>query len=650
MILRTIRHRMLATAVVPVALVIFVVVGIFWAGRSGDFDQAHTERAKLLVRQLAIASEYGVFSGNKSSLQTLVMAMQREPDVLAASVFDKEGRPLASAGSPSSLTFAMSQELKHIAQQRQRGVDLLSEPIVAVSVALDDLFEDAAQVPGAQRASKAPLGYAAIELSRESLIRREKDLLYISLAVGLVGLLLGALLAVKMGEGVVQPILRVARTIERIGRGDFSSKNPWAGPDPLAELQLALQKMALRLSQGRDELQQRVDVATLELREKKEEAEAATLAKSRFLASASHDLRQPTHALGMFIARLGQLPLDLQASELVGNLEAAVQAMQDLLDGLLDLSRLEAGAVQVHRTTVPMGPLLTTIEVALQSVAHSKNLRLRVRPSGLWGLTDPVLLQRIVLNLANNALRYTEQGTVLIACRQEQGGKFVRIEVWDSGIGISPEHQTEVFKEFYQVGNSGRDRAFGLGLGLNIVKRSAELLGHRVEVRSALGCGTRFSIVLPLATAPAVVPSLDAVEAPVSIGAEGQSIFVIEDDAFAREAILSLLTSWGYTVFASPNITLALAQARSQGAPDVLVSDYRLSQGENGLDAIAQLRALAGVDIPACLMSGDTDGDLMQAAREAKLTLLHKPVRPAKLRSLLRRLTALAPSDTKLVD
>ncbi|APW42399.1 ATP-binding protein [Rhodoferax saidenbachensis] len=639
--LRTIRSRMLLAALLPVTLVVVAVVGAFWASRLGDLDEAHQQRAKLLVRQVALASEYGVFSGNTASLQAVVNAVLREPDVRAVAVFDANGAMLASAGTPAFTSYGSLQDSVYIAQQHNRGVDTLTESINLSNVQLDDLFAN----QGTDKFSPSThLGHAVLEISRGGLAARERDLLSIALLVGLLGLSLGGFLALRLGEGVVHPILQVSKTIGRIGRGSFSPHRPLNPKDPLFELQAGLRQMAIRLAWGRDELEQQVTAVTQELRLKKEEAENATLAKSRFLAAASHDLRQPTHALGMFVARLEQLTLDAQTRELVGNLQASVQSMQDLLDGLLDLSRLESGAVQVQLARISIGSLFNGLQAALAPIAADKNLRLHIRPSDAWAHTDAILLQRIVMNLAQNALRYTEAGTVLISCRRVDAGQNLRIEVWDSGIGISPEHQTEIFKEFYQVGNSARGRAYGLGLGLNIVERSAQLLGHTVCIRSGLGCGTRISVTLPMAEPPdtmtTVLPEVIAVQ-----DNRGLRVLVLEDDDFAREAVQELLATWGYGVRAVASVGQAMDLVREGFVPDIIVSDYRLGDGENGLMAIHGLRALAQSEIPACLMSGDTDGVLMQAAKDANLTLLHKPVRPAKLRSLLRRLAPLTESE-----
>ena len=375
-----------------------------------------------------------------------------------------------------------------------------------------------------------------------------------------------------------------------------------------------------------------------ELHAAKSLAEDANRAKSRFLAAASHDLRQPTHALGMFVARLGQLEHSAEASHLIGRLDTSVQAMRDLLDALLDISRLEAGAVPVHVQAFALSNIFDQLRTELALVAGEKALRLRVRPCHVLVRSDPIQVHRILLNLLGNALRYTSAGSVLLACRVKDGGRSAWIEVWDTGIGIAPEHQEAIFKEFYQVGNLERERSKGLGLGLNIVQRTARLLGHPLQLRSSPGQGSRFRIEVPL-TAPGEIMErrgptrLESLDDLV-----GLVVHVIEDDALARAGLANLLTSWGATVAEAPNLALALDQLQGGVQPDLIISDYRLPDRQNGIEAVRSLRLSAQKEIPACLISGDTDPELMQAAKEAGLTLMHKPVRPAKLRSLIGRL------------
>ncbi len=644
MMLTTIRSRMLAATLVPIVLIVVVLVGVFWANRVGELGQAHNQRAKLLLNQVALSSEYGLFSGNLASLQSVVNGLQREPDVRSVSVFDASGALLAAAGLSRYPVFSAFAEAASASSQVTTGVETLIQEITFRRVPLDEPY---APVLEADAAAPALLGYAVMELSRDGLHKRQQEMLQLALGVGLLGMLMAGFLAIQLGEGVVQPILRVSQMISQVGSGDLMARIRETPGDPLYDLQVSLNQMAIQLSWGRDELEQRVANVTAELRDKKNEAEEATRAKSRFLAAASHDLRQPTHALGMFIARLGQLPLDLPTRQLVGNVEASVRAMQDLLDDLLDVSRLDAGAVSVNVKPVSLQTVLHAVHAALEPFAAQKALRLRFRPTALWVMTDAVLLQRIAMNLVHNALRYTNSGAVLVACRPSVDGQTVRLEVWDSGVGISKENQEDVFKEFYQVGNTGRDRAYGLGLGLNIVQRSAALLGHTLGLRSTLGRGSRFTVTLPR-TQPAAQQDKPLADAPALVTLVGTRVLLIEDDNNARLAVTDLLESWGCTVYSGASALAAMASHERHSDWDVILTDYRLPDGDNGLVVIERLRAYAGRTVPACLMSGDTDSGLMQAAKEAGLPLLHKPVRPAKLRSLLRRLTM--PGDRDVLD
>jgi two-component system, sensor histidine kinase len=636
-----IRSRMLLAALLPVTLVATLLAAVFLVVRVGDNAQAHQQRARSLIRQVALASEYGLFSGNIGSLQNISSGALLEADVRAAAIVDAQGRVLARVGKPVDPRLPELLAREAMVVDAATGVDRLIQPVMAALVKLDDPLERGTSDPAVK---PQLLGHVVMEFSRESLNRRERDMLAAGIAITLGGLLFGGALAVLIGRGVLQPIMRVSHMIRRIGDGELSVRNEVRPHDPLRDLQRGLNQMAEQIELGHDDMTRRIDAATAALREKKEEAETATRAKSQFLAAASHDLRQPTHALGMFVARLGQLPHDAQTKHLVASLDASVRAMQDLLDGLLDVSKLDAGAVQVNLHAAPLAPIFEQVRVALMDAASEKGLRLRVRPTSAWVRSDPVLLQRILLNLVANAVRYTEQGSVLLACRVTGAGGHARIEVWDSGIGIAPEHQTQVFREFYQVGNSERDRTRGLGLGLNIVKRTAHLLDHPFALRSSLGQGSRFTLEVPLARAGlAMVAGLSPPDAAPGSSLAGLAVLVIEDDALAAQGLVGLLQSWGCNVTAAEGQRQALAHLAQSGAPDVIVSDYRLRGGENGIATVNALCGAAGRRIPACLMSGDTDPTLISQAREAGLTLLHKPVRPAKLRSLLRSLDSRTP-------
>lgn len=632
-----IRDRVLLAALLPVTLVSILLSVAFLAGRYADLDEAHQQRVRLLARQMAGASEYGLFSANTGSLQAVAAGALREPEVRSALILDGQGQTMATAGwtGRSPLPALGTKEQRWV--DNASGMELLVQPVIASEVRLDDLF-DREGARAIDRAEVPVLGYVVLEISRVGVVSRSRDMLMIGLAMTLAGLLFGGVLAVHIGQGVIRPILRVSDMIERIGRGELSARGSILPNDPLRELQRGLNEMAERLEQGRDELERRVALATVELRAKKEEAETATQAKSRFLAAASHDLRQPIHALGMFVARLAQLPHDRETRHLISNLEASVRAMQDLLDSLLDVSRLDADAVRAQMQPVPLLPLFEQLRGAMLPVATDKGLRLRVRGSGLWVYSDPILLHRILLNLVSNGLRYTRQGGVLVGCRSSQRGTHVWIEVWDTGVGIAPQHQQDIFREFYQIGNPERDRSKGLGLGLNIVERTARLLGHALRLCSVPGRGTRFRIELPVVP-PGNHDALLAASEPMPLDdVLGLRVLVIEDDLQSAQALRGLLDSWGCVVAVVEGLQGAVTMLDGGFMPDLILSDFRLRAGESGMQTVQSLRAAVSHPIPACLMSGDTDPELIQACREAGLPLLHKPVRPAKLRTLIRRL------------
>jgi CheY-like chemotaxis protein len=305
--------------------------------------------------------------------------------------------------------------------------------------------------------------------------------------------------------------------------------------------------------------------------------------------------------------------------------------MEKLLDALLDISKLDAGVLTPQVADFAINPLLARMETAFAAAAQAKGLRLRVLPTRLIVRSDPVLLERIVMNLVSNAVRYTERGGIVVGCRR-RGGQ-ARIEVWDSGVGIPADKRAEIFQEFYQLANPGRDRSKGLGLGLAIVERLARLLGHRIELASTPGQGSVFAIELPRGEARTVA---GASQVPAGAIIAGAYVVVVDDEALVRDGMQGLLTGWGCHVMTAASGDEALARlAGHERIPDAIVSDYRLGDGETGVHVIERLRAESGMEIPAVLISGDTTPELLRAAKAGGYHLLHKPVPPAKLRAML---------------
>lgn len=368
------------------------------------------------------------------------------------------------------------------------------------------------------------------------------------------------------------------------------------------------------------------------LRVQKDAAEAASLAKTRFLAAASHDLRQPVHALGLFVGALRGNHLAPEPARLVDLIEDSVNAMDGLFSALLDISRLDAGVVAPDWKCFPLQDLLDRLQRDYAAEAAEKSLSLRVRPCAATVRSDPVLLERILRNLISNAIRYTDSGGVLVGCRD--AGSGLRIEVWDTGPGIPPEQAERIFEEFFQLHNPERDRSQGLGLGLAIVRRLAVLLDHALTMRSRPGRGSVFSITVPRAQAAISAPAASAF-----VGARHGLIFVVDDEPAIQEGMRSLLAGWGHSVLcASSGDDMLSRAAACPQRPDVIICDYRLRGDETGLQVIERLRAEYNDDVPALLVTGDTAPDRLAEAVGSGLLLLHKPVANSRLRAAVNNL------------
>lgn len=364
----------------------------------------------------------------------------------------------------------------------------------------------------------------------------------------------------------------------------------------------------------------------------REKAEAANRAKSQFLAAASHDLRQPAQAQGLFLEVLSRTALDARQKSLLENVSAATRASIDMLNTLLDFSRIEAGVIEPRMQAFKVQTILNRIESEFGPQADARNLVYRSIETSLVAYSDPLLVELILRNLISNAIRYTEHGGLLVVCRQ-RGGE-VSLEVWDTGVGIAPEHQQEVFREFLQLGNPERDRHKGLGLGLAIVDGLARQLGSPISLLSRPGRGSVFRLRLPMGVVAS--PSPPVLKEEHGYGCEAR-VLVIDDDEAVRIGMDQLLTDWGCRCDLAESIEEALDVARRQ-PPSLVISDYRLRGQRTGVDAIAALRDLLGADLPGMLITGDTAPDRLSEAHASGIPLLHKPVQPAELR---RRLVAL---------
>ena len=514
-----IRPRAVLIAALPTMVMAVVLIAYFTSSRLSDLEDAHVQRGKALARQLAAASEYGVFSGNRESLRKLSNTIVIERDVVRVAVIGPGGDILAESKTSDPPP-------KNTSPLRFR------EPVAGLGVNIEDPFlenSDAAPPANGQR------GEVLVEMTRDSLRAEERHLLWTAFLMVCAVLMASVALALRMSRGISGPILRIAGTVTRFGHGNLTARVPVEGGKSLRTLAEGVNDMADKLSASREDLQRQIDAATRELLNKKDEAERGNRAKTRFLAAASHDLRQPMHALGLFVAELGQKPHAPDTRRLVEQIAVSAETMENLLDSLLDISRLDVGVLDRQIKHFPLQPLLERIDVDYRREAELRGQRLRLRPTSLWVESDPLLLERILHNLISNALRYSPGGTILLACRKR--GRRVRIEVRDNGPGIAPEAQEAVFQEFVQLDNPERNRAKGLGLGLAIVRRLTDLLGHPLELRSSPGCGALFAVELPTA-APG--PLAERSQPAPGHALNGLHVALVDDDELAVASTVGL--------------------------------------------------------------------------------------------------------------
>lgn len=366
--------------------------------------------------------------------------------------------------------------------------------------------------------------------------------------------------------------------------------------------------------------------------------EEASAAKSKFLASASHDLRQPLHAMELFTEALQHANPAPNTLWITEKLRLSVAAMRSLLDALLDISKLDAGVVTPQPAAVALSPLLHLLHDEFQGQARAKGLSLRLRVSpGATTSSDPVLLKSIVGNLISNAVRYTAHGGILICCRS--CGPQWSIDVIDTGIGIPAEQQQTVFKEFVQLHNPQRDREQGLGLGLAIVARLCSLLGHTLILKSTTGRGSRFRVQVDK-VAPTSVPVLRSPPHSVELEA-GALVVVVDDERDVREAMHAMLAAWGLRSICQPDADSAVAALEAETSiPLLIISDYRLGSLFNGIDAITKIRDEYNIeDLAALLITGDTASQDLLTVQASGIAVMHKPVDTKKLKTLLQELS-----------
>ncbi len=616
--LSSIRSRMLVIALLPALLTEFGMVAYFTTQTLATAEDALQARAANAARHLADTLPYALVSGDTARLVALLKTETDNSQLSYARVTDAGGRLVASTGG-SQHAAILDGQYRQRAEIRLPAAGHRGEPLLAASNA----------------PSNDLLGRAEVGVSRNQIGAFKRDALIHAALLMLVALALTGALAWRLSNRLAGQLRHIGQVVGGLACDDLTVRTQLPPQGEVGALAAGVNNMAKALQTHRGELEKRIREATADLAAKKNMAERANQAKSRFFAAASHDLRQPLHALSLFVAALKARNQQPEAQTLIDNIEASTAAMELLFNALLDISRLDAGTIEARPLHFPLQKTLRDLDQQFSALAGEKGLRLRFRPCNVTLYSDPLLIERILANLIANAIRYTDDGGVLVACRRR--GRMVRLSVIDTGRGIPPDQQENVFHEFVQLHNPARDRSKGLGLGLAIVSRLGRLLGHRIDLRSRPGHGSVFSIDVPCGDASLIQP-------PTPTGTPGQTpgdalVLLIDDESAILRGMAELFDNWNIDLVTAHSADEAEQWLDSLGrVPDVIVSDYRLPDDIDGIEVIARLRQKFGREIPAILVTGDTAPDTILRISRAGFPLLHKPLRPAKLRALLTHL------------
>lgn len=497
------------------------------------------------------------------------------------------------------------------------------------------------------------LGSVRVDVSLHDAIAAQRASLRHALIVLLLSLLIAGVLGWQAARWISAPLRHLAGAVQQLGQGDRRVAVVVTDRTEIGELQQGFNHAAATLFDVRRGMEQQIEQATLELARKNAALEMASVARSRFLAAASHDLRQPLYALTLFSAALAVNEYDPQRLDRIAHIQECVQSLDHLFSELLDLSRLETGAIQVEISEFPLDQVFAEVRRNFDIVAEQRGLQLTTRPTRLWVRSDRTMLTRMLNNLVSNALRFTHLGGALVGARRDVDG-CVRIEVWDTGSGIAPRHLPSVFDEFYRIddhADAGPDDGSqsGLGLGLATVQRLAELLDTQVMVKSRLGRGSVFHFQLPIADARSELVVLDDGDTLTDLA--GKRVLVLDNDPAILSGIRFLLRSWGCEVAVAEDRLQALEAIENWPGPaDIVISDLNLRAGEHGLEVFAALDRYyqpdGGTPFARLLITGETRIDHLREIIEAKIPLLYKPVSPQQLRSAMMSVWTAANGDS----
>ena len=615
-------HRdLFRLGVLPCAAVAIALTAWFTNSRLDTLESAFDTEGQAVARQVAAMSDLSLFAGDLPALQNVANAALRGGQVSRVEISNGAGIYVTAGPRAASLE-----------QQR-----MFTAPVTLREASSANAFAPA----GSGAVGGSPIGLVQTFRDTTAYSHERARSLMAGIGIALIALLIAWAWVRHTARAVVQPLRRISRTVAALEAGRFEARcnvvgsggaqaRETPGDDPerrasdheFAQLAHDINRLADRLQRNRQSSEERVREATAVALQRMAEAEQAALSRARFLAAASHDLRQPLHAMGLFID--GLMPNATPAQRpAVLRLQEATEFMGVLLDDLLEISRLDAQVLTPAITGVSLAALFDQLDAGHAPAAADARVRLVWRDRGLAVRSDAALLLRVIGNLVGNAIHHTPvEGTVLVVARRWRGG--VRIEVRDNGVGIAPIHQARIFEEFYQVANTERDRRQGFGLGLAICSRIAALLDTRIGLRSALQGGSTFTLDLPLADPSEVLPPVP--QPPAAAPLAGLRCLVVDDETAILDGSRALLEQWGCQVDCAATQAEAIARMSQDGARfDVVLCDLQLAGEEDGMEVIEAARRLQPQAL-AVLVSGATGPEALQRLRRGGVMQLTKPV------------------------
>ncbi|RMX04234.1 hybrid sensor histidine kinase/response regulator [Corticibacter populi] len=614
-----------ATGAAPGVLAVTLLTGWFTHAQLRQMEQAFYAGNQAVAQQIATAADLSLYAGDTASLHALASGMVAAQLAQRVEISNHAGI-FVHAGTLPDMTASLA---------------VATAPVRLARIIYLSDYPDATETASASASAQSePLGIVRIYRATAPYRQARLHALLQSLLPGSVCVLLIVLLTGRATRGQQRLLGRIHATLARLQPDPPHARD--AEPERQSPDLALLAAEADRLAA---DLQERAAEASRQNRQAREEAlhsitrmEQASRARARFLASASHDLRQPLHAMGLFIDGLRAADLPEQRPALA-HLQEGIDIMGLLLDDLLDISRLDAHVLKPSHAPLRLDTLFARIDAMHGARAAGQRIRLAWRGGDRTVLGDHMLLARMLGNMVMNAIQHSRGTVILVTARRApctaDGTPCVRVQVRDNGQGIAPLHHDRIFEEFFQVANAGRDARKGFGLGLSICARIARVLGTSIQVRSGLQCGSAFSFLLPCAPPGAIPPPSVAPPVPPGVPLDGLNCLVIDDDAAIREASAMLLRQWGCRV--------DLAAQRQEGlwwlgSPDrrydVILCDLQLQEVQDGLSILeaARLHQPRAMQV---LVSGATAPDVLRQLREAGVMLLTKPVAPARLRTLL---------------